>query len=154
MWWRFEKTKMQKAWASWVPGWLVLLSYFRTAGAVSVLCSARQKVAASSRWAAMQNSDRTRVLEVVSPVLCSRPDARVSSARLEAPAILLPLCHSGWDYSCVQDHTQYLCGCWALNFGPDVCRAMLLLLICLSGPHIQFLSFSRVWVSMLRAAGV
>lgn len=67
MWWQFEKTKRQKVWASWVPGWVVLLSFLRTAGAVSVLCSARQKVAASSRWAAMQNSDRTRVLEVVQP---------------------------------------------------------------------------------------
>lgn len=31
---------------------------------------------------------------------------------------------------------NYLCWCWALNFGPDVCRAMLLLLICLSGPRV------------------
>lgn len=66
-----------------------------------------------SRWAAVQNSDRTRVLEVVHPILCSRPDARVSSARLEAPAILLPLCHSGWDYNCVQDHIQLLM--WVLG---------------------------------------
>lgn len=55
--------------------------------------------------------------------------------------ILLPLSNSGWDYSCVQDHTQLLMWVLGLNVGPRGCRAVLSLLSRLSGPRVRLASF-------------
>lgn len=73
----------------------------------------------------MQNLGRARPLYILlsiyklkldwSTVPCPRPETIVSSAGLEAPAILLPLSPSVSGYSRVQDIPNYLCGCSELG---------------------------------------